>query len=340
MRSTPTEVACASGTLAPAPEQRPVVLFAEPSGFSPRVLELLANDVDVRLLTKGTRNALLAAVGEADVLWVRLGYRVDAELLAAAPRLRAIVTPTTGLNHVDLEAARERGIAVLTLRGQTDFLRDVRATAEHTILLMLALLRHFPEAVRHVNDGGWNRDLFRGRELHGATVGLVGFGRLGRLVARTLLAFGSRVLASDPHVPPAAAPEGVALVPLHELLRRADIVSLHASLGDESRGFFGFPEIGAMRRGALLVNTARGELVDEYAVLAALEGGRLGGAALDVLADEDPRGMAHHPLVAYAREHPNLIVTPHVGGCTLESMEKTEVFMAETLVAHLGEEAR
>jgi D-3-phosphoglycerate dehydrogenase len=344
--STPTDAGIAN---APSPAsagverveaRKPVVLLAEPLGFSPRAFDLLAKEADVRPLLEKGRAALLASLPDADVLWVRLANRVDGEVLEAAPRLSAIVTPTTGLNHVDLEAAAARGVAVLSLRGRTDMLREVHATAEHAIGLMLALLRHVPEACEHVKAGGWDRDRFRGRELHGATVGIVGLGRLGRLVARMLLAFEARVLAADPNVPASAVPDGVTLVSLPELVRRAEIVSIHASLSEESHGFFGAKEFAAMRPGALLVNTARGELVDEAALLAALESGRLGGAALDVLAGEDASGMAHHPLVAYARQHPNVIVTPHLGGCTSESMEKTEVFMAETLVAHLAEAAR
>jgi D-3-phosphoglycerate dehydrogenase len=226
---------------------------------------------------------------------------------------------------------------VLSLRGRTQLLGHVRATAEHTIALMLALLRHLPEAAAHARSGRWRRDDFRGRELHGAAVGIVGLGRLGRIVSRTLLAFEARVFGYDPSVPEGAEPEGVTLVSLPELLRRAEIVSLHASLTADSEGLLGAKEIESMHDGAFLVNTARGELVDEAALLAALESGRLAGAALDVLADENPAGMPDRPLVRYAATHSNLIITPHIGGCTHESMEKTEVFMAETLVAHLGE---
>lgn len=313
---------------------RPRVVVAESSGFSARALELLARETDVRLLD-ANREELGSAIGDAEVLWVRLRHRIDADLLRRAPRLKVVVTPTTGLGHVDLEEAARRDVSVLSLRGRTEFLRNVRATAEHTIGLMLALLRHLPAAAAHASAGGWTRDLFRGRELYGSAVGLVGFGRLGRIVARYLLSFGARVLATDPHVRSSAALEGVFLVPLGELLAGADVVSLHASLTEESRGFFGREAFEAMRPGAVFVNTARGELVDEAALLAALASGRLAGAALDVLSGEEPGGMAGHPLVEYASSHPNVIVTPHIGGCTFESIEKTEVFMAETLLAHL-----
>lgn len=273
------------------------------------------------------RSGLLRAVPGAEALWVRLRHRVDGEVLAAGTRLRVVVTATTGLNHIDLEEAGRRRVRVLSLCGETDFLREVRATAEHTVGLLLALLRQTPAAVEHVREGGWNRDLFRGREVAGKKIGVVGYGRLGRMVGEYLRAMGATVVAADPGV------EGT--LPLEELLRAADVVSLHAGLTAETRGFFGRREFGAMKPGAWFLNTARGELVDEAALLEALESGRLAGAALDVLAGEDAGGMGHHPLVRYAREHRNLLITPHLGGCTTESMEKTERFLAEKLVALL-----
>ena len=146
------------------------------------------------------RSGLVAAVGEVNILWVRLRHRIDAEVMAAAPHLKIIVTPTTGLNHIDLEEAGRRGIRILSLRGEAEFLQDVRATAEHTLALILALLRHVPTALTHVQEGGWNRDQFKGRELHRKTVGVVGYGRLGRIVARYLRAFDTQVLITDPNL--------------------------------------------------------------------------------------------------------------------------------------------
>ncbi len=305
---------------------RPRVLIAEGQGFSEAALGILQGAAEVTLGDLD-RSGLLRAVPEADALWVRLRHRVDGEVLAAGARLRVLVTATTGLNHIDLEAAGGRGVRVLSLCGETDFLREVRATAEHTVGLLLALLRQTPAAVEHVREGGWNRDLFRGREVAGKTVGIVGYGRLGRMVGEYLRAMEATVVAADPGV------EGT--LPLEELLRVADVVSLHARLTAETQGFFGRKEFGAMKPGAWFLNTARGELVDEAALLEALESGRLVGAALDVLAGEEAGGMGQHPLVRYARKRRNLLITPHLGGGTTESMEKTERFLAEKLVALL-----
>ena len=312
----------------------PNILVTESQGFSPEAAALLEQLGPV-MWGDMDRPTLLAAVAPAEILWIRLRHRIDAEVLAAAPHLTTIVTPTTGLNHIDLEATAQRGIRVLSLRDERAFLRNVRATAEHTLMLMLALLRQAHTAIAHVHNGGWNRDLFRGHELHQKTVGVVGYGRLGRIVARYVYAFDARVLVTDPYVTLSEVAPEVTLVPLEALLPVADIVTLHVNLDPATVGFFGWAQFAAMKRGAWFINTSRGELIDEEALLDALQQGHLAGAALDVLGDEKATGMAEHPLVAYAGVHPNLIITPHIGGGTVESMAKTECVLAKHLTALL-----
>jgi D-3-phosphoglycerate dehydrogenase len=217
------------------------ILVSESENFCPQARARLAGH-EVRLEDLEDRGDLLEAVRDAEVLWIRLRHRIDREVLEAAPDLRFVVSPTTGLNHIDLEAAAERGVEVLSLRGETAFLGDVRATAEHTMALMLALLRRLPAAHEHARDGGWNRDLFRGGELHETTVGLVGHGRLGRIVARYLRAFDAEVLTTDPNVAPDEVEDGVTMVPLAELLERSRIVSLHVKTSfRRRRGCSGAP---------------------------------------------------------------------------------------------------
>ena len=310
------------------------ILVTEPRGFSQGAAEMLRRLGKV-VFAEYDRAALLRAVAEADVLWVRLAHPIDAEVMDAAPNLRVIATPTTGLNHIDLEEARRRGIRVLSLKAEKEFLTDIRATAEHAVGLMVSLLRHLAAAVEHVARGGWDRDRFRGRELYGKTAGIVGYGRLGKIVARYLRAFDVRILAADPNEDSASVEPGVRLVPLGELLRESDIVTLHVNLSAKTRGLFGREQFAAMKPRAWFINTARGELVDEAALLDALRSGHLAGAALDVLCQESAGGMGNHALVAYAREHDNLLITPHLGGCTEESMEKTELFLAGKLCAVL-----
>jgi len=315
---------------------RPTILFPEAVGIPVRAATLL-REVATLVEADLDRRQLLAGVQDADVLWVGLRHHIDAEVLAATRKLRVIVTPTTGLNHIDLEEAERRSIRVLALRGETQFLQEIRATAEHTIGLMLSLLRHVPSAVAHVKAGNWDRNRFKGSELYGKTIGIVGFGRLGRIVARYLHTFDAELLATDPRLDPQKTELPVRPVSLPELLSEADLVTLHVNFSPETRAFFGRQQFACMKPGAWFINTARGELIDEAALLEALESGRLAGAALDVLSDERWEGMSNHPLVIYAQEHDNLLITPHVGGCSVESMEKTAMFMAERLVTLLPE---
>ena len=317
VHNQPARVSCLPGDLN--------VLIAESEAFSRRAAEIVGAAGHVQLM-HATRSQLLRALREIDVLWVRLGHRIDAEVMNTAPRLRYILSATTGLNHIDLVEAERRGIEVISLRGETEFLRGVHATAEHTVALILAMLRKLPAAALSAVLGAWDRERFRGEELCGKTVGIVGYGRLGRMVAPLLHAFGARVVANDRKTTSPTA------LPLDQLLWQADIVTLHVWFDESLRGFFGRKQFSQMRPRSWFVNTSRGELVDEEALIDALRSGHLSGAALDVVSGENDADLSRHPLVLYAREHPNLILTPHIGGCTTESLEKAEVFLAEKFV--------
>lgn len=307
------------------------IVNVESIGFSPRAKaellklgELIEADAD--------REELLCLAEDADILIVRLRNNLDREVFERARQLKAVVTATTGLNHIDIDAARENGVTVLSLRGETEFLKNVTATAELTWGLILCLVRRIPWAHVHVLSNGWDRDRFKGHELKDKIIGIIGFGRLGKMVAEYARAFRMAVWASDPYVK--RAPDWIHLAPLHEVLAAADIVSLHVPLNEETRNFFGAKEFSLMRPGAFLVNTSRGEVVDEAALLQALQSDRLAGVALDVLATEtfnSPEWLMRNELRQYAGTHDNLILTPHIGGATYESMEDTEIFMVKKL---------
>lgn len=311
------------------------ILNAEPEGYSEEARAVLRG---LGRLDEGPldRGQLLEVVGFYDVLIVRFAHEVDRDVIDAGVKLRAIVTATTGLDHIDVEYAHSRGVEVLSLQGEREFLDSISATAEHTWALLLALVRRVPAASRSVRAGGWDRDRFRGRTLCGLRLGLLGLGRIGCMVARYGLAFGMRVAAHDPQA--GAWPEGVERrEALPDLLSSSDVLALHLPLKPETRGILGGRELALLPEGAVLVNTSRGELVDEAALVAALESGRLAGAAVDVIVGErDPEARARSPLLAWARTHDNVIVTPHLGGATREAMEATEVFMAKKLARVLG----
>jgi D-3-phosphoglycerate dehydrogenase len=309
------------------------ILNLEPENYSAEALAVLQllGEVEGGPLR---REELLDCIGQYDVLIVRLAHQIDRAVLDRAGRLRAIVSATTGLDHIDVDYAASKGIAVLSLRGETDFLRRIPATAEHTWALLLALVRRIPAAHASVLAGEWQRDRFRGADLAGKTLGLLGLGRIGEKVAGYAQAFGMQVLACDPYRR-GWIPGVERLADQAELLRRSQILSVHVPLNAETEGLIGAAELALLPVGALLVNTSRGQVLDEAALLAALESGHLGGAALDVLADERQANLVESPLVRYARTHDNLILTPHIGGATRESMAATEIFMAHKLRAFL-----
>lgn len=317
----------------------PIVLVTESNGFSPDVAERLRALAELRLEHGMGRARLLEAVSDVDALWVRLDHTIDSEVIEAAPKLRVIATATTGTDHIAVGEAEKRGIEVISLRSQTSRLREVRATAEHTVAMILMLMRHIPDALSHVEAGGWDRSSFWGRELFEKNVGVVGYGRLGRLVAGYVRAMGAHVAASDPFVEDELIErDGCRPCGLDELLGTADVVTLHARLDADTAGLMGERELALMRSSAWLVNTARGALVDEDALLEALDRRALAGAALDVLRDEHGDGSTR--LLRYARSNANLLITPHIGGATIEARAKTEGLVGDDLVRFLAPRGR
>lgn len=320
-----------------AKSSRPRILNSEPLGYSESARQILRElgDLEERELD---REGLLREIGGTDILLVRLANTLDRELLDRSERLSVIVSSTTGLDHIDLDYASQRGVTVLSLRGEHEFLSSVTSTAEHTWALLLALVRRLPFAFDHVTAGGWDRDLFRGEELQGKTIGLVGLGRIGVIVAEYAIAFRMEVLAFDPD--PRSWPGDVGRVEsLEDLAGSVDILSVHAPLDETTKGLVSREVVTRMRPGSILINTARSEIVDNDALLEALLSGHLAGAALDVVPSERSEDdRAASGLIGYAATHDNLIVTPHIGGATLQAMERTEVFMAEKLRRHLQEE--
>ena len=314
---------------------RPRILNAEPDRYSPRARAALEEVAEVTEQVLD-REGLLKAIGEYQGLIVRLGHRIDEPVLAAARRLRVITTPTTGLDHIDLKGARARGIEVLSLRGESEFLRGVVATAEHTWALLLALVRRLPPAAAAVRGGEWNRDAFRGRELEGKRLGIVGLGRIGERVARYGQAFGMEVRAYDRYRED--WPEDLIRMPtLDTLLETSDVLTLHIPSNEDTRGLIGRRQLSRLPAGAVIVNTARGAVLDGAAAVDFVRSGRLTGIAVDVVEGETaPGGLAADPLVMAAHGLDTVLVTPHIGGATAESMEKTELFMARKLAAFLA----
>ncbi|MEX2306805.1 MAG: NAD(P)-dependent oxidoreductase [Pirellulales bacterium] len=263
------------------------------------------------------QDALLERIHEFDAFVTSLAVQTNREILENARKLQVIATPSTGVDHIDVTEAQKRGITVLSLKDDSEFLRKVTATAELTWGLLLALVRRLPAAFTAARAGRWARDEFRGTQLFGKTLGVVGYGRLGKMVAEYGLAFGMRTLLCD--VKKVPTPSGVEQVDFDTLLQCSDVVTIHVHLSDSTRGMFDDTAFRNMKPGAVLINTSRGGIIDECALLMALETGRLAGAGLDVIDGEWRRDLDQHSLIRYANEHENLLISPHIGGVTRES---------------------
>jgi D-3-phosphoglycerate dehydrogenase len=268
------------------------------------------------------------ALKDVEVVFAPLGYRFDAEFMQRAPRLKVLATNTTGVPHIDEQAAESRGIEVVSLAGDTEFLESITPTAELTLGLMIALTRNVAAALHAVKEGTWRRwDHGGERMLSRMHLGIVGLGRLGRMVARYASALGMRVSYYDPDLTDdSPATSFTRMGHLEELVAAVDIVSLHANVSINNAHMFNDRIFSRFRRGAYFVNTARGELVDSAALIRALDSGQLAGAALDVLDGEFSTlfNPSNHPLIRYAQSHSNLLITPHIGGSTKDAWALTQ----------------
>ena len=287
-----------------------------------------AHDSEVRLgLSRAELLDALRDDGGWDALVVRSQTRVDAELLdAAAPRLSVVGVASVGIDRIDVEAATRAGVMIVNApTGNTI------AAAEHTMALMLALLRRVPDANASVQAGEWERSRYTGRELRGKTLGIIGLGKIGRAVARRVAGFEMRVLASDPYLTEEQVAEaGAKLVGMAELLHRSDVITVHTPLTAQTRHLLGRPQLEATKPGAFVLNVARGGIVDESALADALTSGHLAGAAVDVYSAEPM--AADNPL----RGAPNLVLTPHLGASTAEAQDRVGLEMAEQVLMALA----
>jgi D-3-phosphoglycerate dehydrogenase / 2-oxoglutarate reductase len=312
---------------------RPKVLcFWDPTvgeGFLGRLPEV----ADVEVIAPSEK-VLLERLGEFDAYMASLHVRLDRKAIERASRLKVVATSTTGLDHLDMEVLNQRGVKVISIKTEFELLDKITATAELAWGLMLACVRKIPAGAAAANQGRWARDEFRGRMMSGKTLGIIGVGRLGKMVVRYGNAFGMRVLGCDTHdvvVP------GVERVSLDRLLAESDVITLHIHLTEANRGFLGRREFEKMKRGVVIINTSRGAIINEGDLLKALESGQVGAAGLDVIEGEWRTDLVDHPLIKYARTHDNVVIVPHVGGITYESQRITAEFTANKLADALKE---
>jgi D-3-phosphoglycerate dehydrogenase len=297
---------------------KPVVLIAEE--LSPATVDALGPDFDVRNVDGTDRAALLSALSEAEAILIRSATQVDAEAIAAAPRLRVVARAGVGLDNVDVKAATTAGVMVVNAPTS-----NIISAAELTIGHILSLARHIPAGHSSLAAGQWKRSAYTGTELYEKTVGIIGLGRIGALITARLQAFGMNVIAYDPYITAARAQQlGVQTVSLDELLEQSDFVTIHMPRTPETLGMIGTEQLAKMKQTAYVVNVARGGLIDEDALHDALANGVIAGAALDVFVQEPPK---ESPLLGL----PNIIVTPHLGASTDDAQEKAGVSVAKSV---------
>ena len=308
---------------------KPVVLIAEE--LSPATIDALGPDFDVRNVDGTDRPALLAALADAHAVLIRSATKIDAEAIAAAPVLKVIARAGVGLDNVDIKAATTAGVMVVNAPTS-----NIISAAELTVGHILSLARHIPAAHASLADGQWKRSAYTGTELFEKTVGIIGLGRIGALIAARLQAFDMRVVAYDPYVTSARAQQlGVQLLTLDELLEQSDFVTIHMPKTPETTGMIGAEQFAMMKPTAFVVNVARGGLIDEDALYAALTTGEIAGAGLDVFTSEPP---AEGGTALALLDLPNVVVTPHLGASTDEAQEKAGVSVANSVRLALGGE--
>lgn len=301
---------------------------AEPEDYSRKAFHLLGDvgDVQEELLDQA---ALLEKIPEIEVLIVRLGLQVDQAILRRAKQLKYILSATTGTDHIDMETATELDIKVVCLKGEEAFLRSIPSTAEHTWALLLALIRHLPQAYQHVIQNGWDRQIFRGHNLSGKRLGVLGLGRVGCQVATFAKTFGCETGFYDPA--PSILMHGLQQFPSAEqLLQWSEILCIHIPYDKSTHHYLNYERLQHLPLGALLVNTSRGGVWDETALVRLLQADHIGGVATDVIENElDEVQRSASPLLQQAKKDQRILITPHIAGATFESMEMTEIFIAK-----------
>ncbi|AZA11291.1 D-3-phosphoglycerate dehydrogenase [Corynebacterium gerontici] len=306
-------------------EGRPVVLIADK--LSQSTVDALGDSVEVRWVDGPNREALLEAVVDADALLVRSATTVDKEVLEAAPKLKIVGRAGVGLDNVDIATATERGVMVANAPTS-----NIHSACEHAISLLLSTARQIPAADKTLRDAQWKRSSFSGVEIFGKTVGIVGFGHIGQLFAQRLAAFDTTIIAYDPYANPARAAQlGVQLVSLQELMQRSDFVTIHLPKTKETAGMFNAELLAKAKQGQIIINAARGGLVDEQALADAITSGHIRGAGFDVFASEP---CTDSPLFALEQ----VVVTPHLGASTVEAQDRAGTDVAASVLKALAGE--
>lgn len=306
------------------------LLITESEDFSRLALSNLKEKFDVEVADIHNKVLLMEKLSDVEVLFVRLRFKIDREIIESAPQLKYILSATTGLDHIDVNHFEKRGGKIISLKGETDFLSSIPSTAEHTWALLLSLIKKIPSSFAHVKEGKWNRNLFKGNNLKGKKIGILGLGRVGKQVAQFAAIFEMEVRYFDI----------CNIKTLHqnfetpeELFNWADILTIHIPYNTENENFVNKELLSHAKSNSMLINTSRGGVWDEKAVAQLLQQGKIKGVAVDVLEKElEGSTLSSNPLVLLAKENYNIIITPHIAGATYESMALTEEYVADKFI--------
>lgn len=310
---------------------KPIVVFSGPGHSAEVARRVLEPDFEVVAVRPEPESLLPAFSQCAAFLDASMKVPLSSEVIMDAARLKVVVAATTGATHIDQSALKERGIPLLTLKGQTEILRELTPAAELSWALVMACARRLRGAILHVASAAWDRTEFPGVMLKGRTIGLIGMGRIGTWMARYAHAFGMNIQYFDPYEE--SAPEYAKRVSLEELVSSSDVVSIHVHVNEETTGMISRELIQTFKHGSIFINTARGELTDEFALVEALETGRLAALGVDVLLGEPD--IRNNPIWEYAKSHENVVITPHIGGFCPDAVDKVVEFSAVRIRQYL-----
>ena len=320
------------------------ILHLETGQYPVEALTAMAEVADIKSFDCVEQNELYTELkkNSYEIIVTRLGIRIDRTCMDLQSRLLFIVSATTGLNHIDIEVARKKNIKIISLQGESEFLSSIKSTAEHTWALLMAMVRNLRSSSSELLKGKWVRTPFICDELNGKKLGIIGYGRLGQIVAGYGVAFGMDVLVNDTQKIATIKSDRIFIVELNKLLAESDYVMLMISWSKNNERFMNQDRFDLMKHGSYFVNTSRGELIDENALLQALKSGKLKGAALDVLQDDsswDGDIQGSFPLINYFTTQSNLIITPHIGGYGKESIARTRMFVTNKLIKELNKKS-
>lgn len=304
------------------------IVITESENFSPTAIKLLSVLGNVAVYDCKTKDALIKNCLEAEVIFVRLKFMIDKTIIDSLPNLKFILSATTGTDHIDEHYFKKRGGDIICLKGETAFLESITSTAEHTWALLLALIKRIPSSFNHVKEGKWNRNLFKGNNLKDKKMGILGMGRVGKQVAHYAESFDMKVGFYD--IVDKQDVHYKMFESTSELFKWADIISIHIPLNESNIKYVNKNLLDYSKTGVVLINTSRGGVWDENAIAESLVANRIHGIAVDVLSDElNSEKITNNRLIEMAKEGYNIIITPHIAGATFESMDMTEIFIAQ-----------